>query len=539
MLVSEASHRLGFVSSQNPFLNIHKLQTMQKSLSLVFLFVPVLVLCQISLCNGQLPEYVFQPSPDSGSYDLISGGDLWEEDLWLPFGAGGQFVRSVENNFGDAGYSVNTQTTEPGNGSGYSLIRNSQLELEPDTDYVISAFFHTSFLSTGGLCVELANVSGTSLESPIATVGWHFGYRVFNSGSNTSVTFQVVRDGQRSMDDGGFVDKVAITRLADFVPPVGGLKIIANSALEFSNVQGQDGWFYGYYEGPFNGLGFQLMTIFEDDNWYVDNTPAGVFFWTRIYATGCHPNGEFTSGGRTPEEHWVVRRHVFDDAGSFDVIIKARDSNAGGGNGVDLRVYDGNLQVAGQFIANGGSFSTRFKVDATAGMALDFVVDPRNSNDAADATDFEIFIVEERPQITLDNLTIFRGSVVGGGFADLGNSDDQYLRVNPGFILSSLEAPAWLIFDGTVVDATALQIESQAGTPGLSYTAEAWNYDTSKYETIGVQSEQFNVDQVVSFDMTQEHVSSIGLVRNRVGWRSTGFTLNFPWEVRVDHVTWN
>jgi len=77
----------------------------------------------------------------------------------------------------------------------------------------------------------------------------------------------------------------------------------------------------------------------------------------------------------------------------------------------------------------------------------------------------EILIVEPRPQITLENLTVFRGTVVGGALADVKNSDDLYFRLNPGFVLNSLEAPAWLVFDGTAEGATAVQIESQAGTP--------------------------------------------------------------------------
>lgn len=30
----------------------------------------------------------------------------------------------------------------------------------------------------------------------------------------------------------------------------------------------------------------------------------------------------------------------------------------------------------------------------------------------------------------------------------------------------------------------------------------------------------------------------VGAVRARLGWRRTGFTINFPWEVSLDHFFW-
>ena len=77
-----------------------------------------------------------------------------------------------------------------------------------------------------------------------------------------------------------------------------------------------------------------------------------------------------------------------------------------------------------------------------------------------------------------------------------------------------------------------------AGTPGLTYTVEAWNWANAGYEVIGEQLEQFNSDQIASFDLTAGSVDSDGSVRTRVGWRQTGFTINFPWVVSIDQVTW-
>ena len=135
-------------------------------------------------------------------------------------------------------------------------------------------------------------------------------------------------------------------------------------------------------------------------------------------------------------------------------------------------------------------------------------------------------------------MNVFRGITIAGDLAEVQNSDNSYLRMNPGFTLNSSEAPVWVEFFGTAGGALSIEVESQAGTPGLTYTTEAWNWSTSSYEEIGTQVEAFNNDQVGSFAMIPNHIDSDGSVRTRVGWRQTGFTLNFPWEVRIDQVSW-
>ena len=117
--------------------------------------------------------------------------------------------------------------------------------------------------------------------------------------------------------------------------------------------------------------------------------------------------------------------------------------------------------------------------------------------------------------------------------------------MNPGFTLNDTEAPAWLIFDATLAGGSASSLmfdrESQAGTPGLTATTEAFNYTTGVFDVLDATPEIFNVDTVVSVDMTagvSDFVDGNGDIRARVGWRQTGFTINFPWEVRVDHVFW-
>ena len=134
-----------------------------------------------------------------------------------------------------------------------------------------------------------------------------------------------------------------------------------------------------------------------------------------------------------------------------------------------------------------------------------------------------------------DSFTVFRGFQIGGTLADAFESDDSRLRFNPGFTLNSDEAPVWLIFDATLStdspNSLKLAVESQAGTPGLTGTLEAFNWVSGDYDVVDVSATSFNIDTVVSVDLSSGvsnyMQTGTSAVRSRIGWRQTGFTLNF------------
>ena len=137
------------------------------------------------------------------------------------------------------------------------------------------------------------------------------------------------------------------------------------------------------------------------------------------------------------------------------------------------------------------------------------------------------------------SFSLFRGIEISGSLSDFVSSDDVRARYNPGFTINSSEAPVWLIFDGTAPNVAEVQLESQAGTPGLAYTVEAFNWNSNSFDVIDTRAETFNTDQVASFPIVPaNHIDGAGNVRSRIGWRQTGFTINFPWEVRVDQFVW-
>ena len=142
---------------------------------------------------------------------------------------------------------------------------------------------------------------------------------------------------------------------------------------------------------------------------------------------------------------------------------------------------------------------------------------------------------------------VFRGFQISGSLADALESDDSRLLFNPGFIINSTEAPVWLIFDADLSNdspnSLELVLESQAGTPGLTGTLEAFNWISNAYEIVDASAESFNNDTVVTVDLSSgisNYVqASTGAIRSRIGWRQTGFIINFPWEVRLDQLVWN
>ena len=157
-----------------------------------------------------------------------------------------------------------------------------------------------------------------------------------------------------------------------------------------------------------------------------------------------------------------------------------------------------------------------------------------------------IEVLESSTMAVPDGLAVFRGILVGGGLEDVVESDNSRLVLHPGFTINSSEAPVWLILDGQLVADSplelAISVESRAGTPGLTCTVEAWDWTQSQYDVIGDFGESFNIDSIETMSLGSSSANyaedGTGSVRSRVGWRKTGFTINFPWQVSLDHVVW-
>lgn len=180
--------------------------------------------------------------------------------------------------------------------------------------------------------------------------------------------------------------------------------VVADSVAEFSSVQGQDGWYYGYYTGaPRSPSDFIPMTEYDpiDESWKVDGTLPLPAYWTRIDRFGGHPNGSTTSGGRTPGEQRAVRRYVSEVAGLVTIAGQLADRNPFPGTlGARGHIYVDGVQ---RFIANlpDASPPIDYSIEAyvQVGSIIDFAINPA-ADDFADLTRFTAVITTAVPEPT-------------------------------------------------------------------------------------------------------------------------------------------
>lgn len=157
---------------------------------------------------------------------------------------------------------------------------------------------------------------------------------------------------------------------------------VADSVAEFSSVQGQDGWFYGYIRPGDPTPAFTLLPSFSEGHWH----QTGFTHWTSIYATHTHPNGD-NGGWLAAQEEWAVRRWVSDVEGTF--LIEGIFGGGGSGSGFSAArvVVDGDIALSLPRQFNRASTYWSVTVSLSVGSTVDFVHDPAG-DDGADLTRF-------------------------------------------------------------------------------------------------------------------------------------------------------
>jgi len=193
---------------------------------------------------------------------------------------------------------------------------------------------------------------------------------------------------------------------------------IANSQTEFSGVQGQNNWYYGYYDGPFTSSDFQQMTQFVGSNLLnnqgeYDWSVTGNYF-TSLGPNGGHGNGVITSGGRIPVEQWAVRRYVSEINGEIEISGILAKEYTNGGNGIVGHILVDGVEVWSQSIAANDVIGTNYRIRTQVKLnsIVDFAIDPKYANDLGDATIFtaKIDSVKSIADINLSaNQTIVEG----------------------------------------------------------------------------------------------------------------------------------
>lgn len=167
--------------------------------------------------------------------------------------------------------------------------------------------------------------------------------------------------------------------------------VLADSVTGFSDVQGENGWWYGYIEPDADNAFVEMATYNygePDPGWYA---ATGGNYWTFIDAETMHPNGETTTGGRQPVEQWAVRRWVSTVDGTVHLSGHlAKMAIDGETNGVNGYVYVDGVMRWAWYIEGWDDAGTELDkdVEVSVGSTVDFILDPRDSDDRSDRSYF-------------------------------------------------------------------------------------------------------------------------------------------------------
>jgi hypothetical protein len=175
-------------------------------------------------------------------------------------------------------------------------------------------------------------------------------------------------------------------------------RVLADSVAEFSGTQGSNNWYYGYHVSPFTAADFIPFDVYTPPSpgsvpesagvW----TPSSLNVWTRIFQIGGHPNGTTTSGGRLQVQHWAVRRWRSPVSQKVTIAVYLRDLGAANGNGIIAHVIIDGAQVGRFVLAEATEQFQSVSALVFTGSLVDFAINPRNSNDRTDTTEFRILI---------------------------------------------------------------------------------------------------------------------------------------------------
>lgn len=178
----------------------------------------------------------------------------------------------------------------------------------------------------------------------------------------------------------------------------GTILVLADSLADYGGNQGENGWFYGYYDGDvgsasFTPDDFELMNVYDDgmQRWMVDNADGGPI--TLIDAQFMHPNHSGI-GDRDNSEQWSVRRWVSSTTADINVNVNlSRGNPEFAGDGIVLRMFiDGVQTLAVELFAdNDAGLSFNLATSVEEGSVIDFAVDPIE-NALFDAVRFDAVI---------------------------------------------------------------------------------------------------------------------------------------------------
>ena len=148
-------------------------------------------------------------------------------------------------------------------------------------------------------------------------------------------------------------------------------------------------------------------------------------------------------------------------------------------------------------------------------------------------------------RISTGSFSLPRGIRISGDESSLADSDDAYMVMRPGVVLSSQEYPLQLVVNGTgtSINPTELRfkVESKANQANINQKIELYNFSTQAYEQFDLRpatTADTAVEVVVSANAAN-YVDQTDLsIRSKVSYKAFGPILSYPWIISVDQTVW-
>lgn len=223
------------------------------------------------------------------------------------------------------------------------------------------------------------------------------------------------------MRDAKILTAVGVTALLAGSASAGLSSKVADSFEDFQGSQGENGWFYGYYDAnasnPFTPDSFELMTDWDPVNnrWWADSDSSSNL--TLIDAQFMHPTLRGDGSGNLTNQ-WSVRRWVSNIDGPVSIQMDLSLFNALGeprADGVRLHVFvDGEKRLVSTLNPdNPTSLELDLFESIAHGSVIDFAIDPIE-NSSFDAVEFSAVIMSIVPTPASLALLGFGGLVFAG-----------------------------------------------------------------------------------------------------------------------------
>ncbi len=223
-----------------------------------------------------------------------------------------------------------------------------------------------------------------------------------------------------------------------------------DNVSQFSLVQGQDDWYYGYWHVPqYVFIPMTETNVVAFNTWSVDfNRPAPAY-WTFIAPGILHPNGGVNNNDKTTDEQEAVLRWIspVNDGVTFNIHVDCNDPGGEGGTTFNIYLNGGLISSIPIPYFDTVGQDIQLIVPAVVGTTVDFAVGTLNGFVDSDSTTVEItaYAGSFNPVADLNGDCHVNGADLGlllaewgnpGPFADL-NNDGIVNGADLGILLSA------------------------------------------------------------------------------------------------------